>query len=278
MLKMSHLGGYSMNNESGDISLGEAAGNYLSGLKTEERGINQQEVNRLVRWFGSDRIFANIAAYEVEQYAEQISPLSTDYLKKVQAVKGFLNRARKSGWTKTNLSVSIKIKKTKNGTNNKSRQRETTRTTLTPEGYAELKSEINELKQRRLKVIEDIRRAAEDKDFRENAPLQAAREERGHIEGRLMDLEETLKGAEIVEESRQDKQKISVGSKIVLCELDSGEEWCYVLVSPREVDPTAGKISHASPVGRSVLGHYEGEKVVVQTPAGKMNCLIKQVG
>ena len=103
-----------MTNEPGDISLGEAATKYLSGLPAGERAGAQQEINRLVRWFGGERRFAGVAAFEVEQYAGQLSPLSPDYLKKVNTVKAFLARSKKEGWTPINLGVSIKVKKGKN--------------------------------------------------------------------------------------------------------------------------------------------------------------------
>ena len=107
--------------------------------------------------------------------------------------------------------------------------------------------------------------------------MQAAREERGHIEGRIIELEETLKTAEVIDENRVKKQTVALGDSVVLCEVDSGEEWCYVLVSPREVAPAEGKISDVSPIGKAVMGRSEGEVVEVSAPAGKMRCLIKQV-
>lgn len=267
-----------MSSESDSISLSEAASKYLAGLSAKDRGSVQAEINRFVRWFGGERRFADLTAYEIEDYAGQLSPLATDYLKKVETVKAFLARAKKAGWSSVNLATNIKVKKGKNAAPAKTGRKLAHKLSLTPQGYQELKAELDELKKRRLKVIDEMKRAAEDKDFRENAPLQAAREERGHIEGRIIELEETLKAADVIEESREEKQKVSVGDRFVLREVASGEEWRYILVSSREVDVAEGKISDVSPVGQAVVGRREGEVVEVLTPTGVVRCLIKQVG
>ncbi|UCH08460.1 MAG: hypothetical protein JSV55_05675, partial [Deltaproteobacteria bacterium] len=69
--------------------------------------------------------------------------------------------------------------------------------------YEELKAEIDGLKKRSRELVAEIQRAAADKDFRENAPLDAAKEERGHVEGRIKELQEILKTATIIEEKRK---------------------------------------------------------------------------
>ena len=127
-----------MDSETGNISLGEAAGRYLVGLKADERGNAQQEINRLVHWFGGERRFADLTAYEIENYAGQLSPLATNYLKKVETVKAFLSRAKKEGWSGINLAASIKVKKGKNAARTPTRRRSAPKTTLSPQGYAEL--------------------------------------------------------------------------------------------------------------------------------------------
>ncbi|OGO15917.1 MAG: hypothetical protein A2Z02_06370 [Chloroflexi bacterium RBG_16_48_7] len=148
---------------------------------------------------------------------------------------------------------------------------------LTRQKYQELEVEIADLKNQRLNLIEEIRRAAADKDFRENAPLAAAREQRGHVEGRIKELEETLKLASIIDESRKSIQKTGVGDRIFLSDLTSGEELCYMIVDPREADPAKGKISTASPLGRALMGRGDGETVEITAPAGKLHYQIKRL-
>jgi transcription elongation factor GreA len=122
-----------------------------------------------------------------------------------------------------------------------------------------------------------MRRAAADKDFRENAPLDAAREQKGHIDGRIRELEETLKLAAIIDGTRETSLKVIVGDKVTLKDEACGETVCYTIVSTRETDPTNGKISHHSPIGKAVLGKAQGEKVEIVAPLGRIKFLIISV-
>jgi len=122
-----------------------------------------------------------------------------------------------------------------------------------------------------------MRRAAADKDFRENAPLDAAREERGQLEGRIRELEETLKLATIIDEKQEVALRASIGDSILLRNVATGEEVCYMIVSPREADPTKDRISSASPIGKAALGRSRGEIIEVVAPAGKLRYQIKQI-
>ena len=126
-------------------------------------------------------------------------------------------------------------------------------------------------------MIDDMRRAAADKDFRENAPLDAAKEQRGHLEGRIMELEEILRSAEIIEEQSGVSQGVSLSDSVVLQDLTSGEEVRYTLVSPEEVDPSRGRISVASPIGKAITGKGVGDIVEVTAPAGRLRYQIKQI-
>ena len=133
------------------------------------------------------------------------------------------------------------------------------------------------LKSKRSQAIDEIRRAAADKDFRENAPLEAAREQRGHLERRIRELEETVKSARVIDGEQRVTLKASIGDRVVLRDLASGEELRYMIVSPREVDPTRGKVSSASPIGKAIIGRGEGEVVEVMAPAGRLRYQIEQV-
>ena len=92
-----------------------------------------------------------------------------------------------------------------------------------------------------------------------------------------MELEETLKSAVVIDEKQETAFKIGIGDSVTLCDLDSGEELCYTLVSPREVDPTRGMISNISPIGKALVGKGQGEVVEVVAPVGKLHYQIKQV-
>lgn len=251
-------------------TLGQAVKKYLSTSSKKLGETHLQELNNFVRWFGTDKLVSsnNLRENDVADYGESLAPTGTDYLGRVDAVKGFLTYARKEGWLSENLAAKIKTKKTKN-IKLTAKQREVKRVTMTRDGYNGMRKELEELTVQRLKVIEDIRRAAADKDLKENAPYHAAREQKSHLDGRILEIEETLKLADIIEEKPLESLKANVGNTVKLKELSSGEIVEYELVSPREVDPFEYKISGSSPVGKAVIGHGEGETIEVTVPSGK---------
>ncbi|MFC1967412.1 GreA/GreB family elongation factor [Chloroflexota bacterium] len=258
-------------------SVDGAAGLYFAQLAPDEKEKCQQEVRRFTRWFGGDRALAKIIAPEVANYAERLSLSDTDYAKKLELTKAFLAYAKKAGWCKTNLSVHLKPKKTKAGKASTNRQPARETIELTRQGYAEMETELALLKERRIVVLEEMRRAAADKDFRENAPLAAAREERGHIEGRIQELEEIFKSAVVVGVNAGATLKAKIGCKVLLCDLATGEEMHYKIVHTKEVDALHGKISTASPIGKAVINRGEGDEITVTVPAGKLRYQIKSI-
>jgi transcription elongation factor GreA len=184
---------------------------------------------------------------------------------------------KKQGWSQTNLATYLKPKKAKARLPLSARRNVPAPDSMTEQGYAEMKAELEELKVRRSKAIEEIRRAAADKDFRENAPLDAAREEKSYLEGRIRELETALKSATIIGEKEKAAPKVSVGDSIVLRDQASGEELRYTIVSPREVDPTKGRISSNSPIGKAVIGQTQGEIVEIAAPVGKLRYQLVQI-
>jgi transcription elongation factor GreA len=260
-----------------NISLSEAASQFVAKLSPEEKETSQPEIYKFVRWFGWERPFAGLTAPEIANYAERLSLSDTDYTRKLGLIRAFLSHAKKAGWSKTNLSPHLKAKKVKTGLPSSNKQSMPENVKLTQQGYAGLETELANLKRKRPQLIEDMRKAAADKDFRENAPLAAAREQRGHLEGRIRDLEETLKAAVIIQGEPESSLKMNVGDRLVLHDLASGEETLYVLVNPREVDPTQNRISSASPLGKALIGRGEGEIVEVTVPAGKLRYQIKRI-
>ena len=266
-----------MNSDSQNLTLGEAATRFLANLSPKERETSQQAVYKFVRWYGWERPFAGLTAPEVANYAERLSSSDTDYAKRLELVRAFLIHAKKEGWSKSNLAAHLKTKAGKARLRPLARHGLPETISLTQQGYAELEAELAALKPKRSQVIDEMRRAAADKDFRENAPLEAAREQRSHLEGRIMELEETLKAATVLAGGQKSTLKTGIGDSIVLCDLASGEEIRYIIVHPREVDPIQGKISSASPIGKALIGRREGEVIEVMVPAGKLRYQIKRV-
>lgn len=260
------------------LSLGEAAARFLVSLSPETREISQQAVYKFARWCGWERPFAELTAPDIASYVERLSLSDTDYMKKLELIRAFLVYTKKQGWSKSNLALHLKTKKGKSSIRTLSGRGATKTVHLTRQGYAKLEAELTALKEKRPQIIDEIRKAAADKDFRENAPLDAAREQRGYLEGRIIELEETLKLATVIEEKQESTSRVNVGDSVILQDLASGEELRYILVSPSEVDPSQGKISSVSPIGIAVIGRGEGEVVDVVAPVGKLRYQVKQIG
>jgi len=266
-----------MSSGSQNPTLGEAASSFLASLSAEEGGRSQQAVYGFVRWYGWGRSFTELTAQEVANYAERLSLTQTSYSQNLEIIRAFLAYAKKQGWSKTNLATHLKPKKVKAKLPSQARRGSPAATSLTQQGYAKLEAELADLKNKRHQLIDEIRKAAADKDFRENAPLDAAREQRGHIEGRIMELEEALKSATIIDKTQKPSLKVSVGNSIILSDVASGEELRYTIVGPREVDPTKGRISSNSPTGKALLGRFQGEIVEITAPLGRLKYEIKQI-
>jgi transcription elongation factor GreA len=259
-------------------SLGEAVTLYLGKLTPKVRENSQPEVYRFARWYGWESSFEKLAGPAVASYAEQLDVSDLDYEKKFGVLRAFLAYAKKAGWSQSNLATHLKTKKSKTGaavTAGGKNQPETV--ALTQQRYDEMKAELETLKKRSRELMAEIQRAAADKDFRENAPLHAAREERGHVDGRIKELEQTVKAASIIEEKKEPTKKSTIGDSIVICEMASGEESRYMIVDPREVNIAKGKISIASPLGKQLLGRCDGDIVEITAPVGKVRYQIKHV-
>lgn len=137
---------------------------------------------------------------------------------------------------------------------------------LTQEGLVKLNEELKVLvTEKRKDVIERIREAAAHGDLSENADYAQAREEQSFIEGRIQEIEDMIKNAEIITHSTQ-TNNVTIGSTVVV-KVD-GAEKTYSIVGSNEANPGAGKISNESTVGKALLGKKVGDKVSVSTPAG----------
>jgi transcription elongation factor GreA len=138
---------------------------------------------------------------------------------------------------------------------------------LTEEGLKKLHEELKVLKEeRRKEVIERIQEAVSHGDLSENADYAQAKEEQAFIEGRIMEIEEMVKHAQIIAPS-QNHNIVSIGSTVGL--KVNTKDIKYSIVGANEANPAAGKISNESLVGRALLGAKKGDKVPVETPAGK---------
>ncbi|MCX6009474.1 MAG: transcription elongation factor GreA [Chloroflexi bacterium] len=260
-----------------NYSLGQIATQFLLTLPSEERLRAQQEVYKFVRWYGEKRPLVGLTIPEVANYAEQITSSTTEVVKKLGIIKTFLAYAHKQGLTRTNLAVYLKSKKTPPKSASLLKRRSHRKVLLTSQGYADLKAELTTLKNARPRIAEELQKAASDKDFRENAPLEAAREYQGQVEARIRKLESALKMATLVDEQQTRGREITFGDTVVLRDLASGEQASYTLVDASEANPIEGKISVASPMGQALLGQTKGQNVEVKAPAGILHYRIEDI-
>ena len=114
----------------------------------------------------------------------------------------------------------------------------------------------------------EIQRAREWGDLRENAEYKAAKERQSYLQARLGQLHRRLAALGMVNLDKIPRDKVGLGSTVSLRQSDTGEEITYEIVTPEEADPTIGRISPSSPIGKSLLGHEEGDEVKVTVPSG----------
>ena len=149
---------------------------------------------------------------------------------------------------------------------------------LTKEGYKELEERLDYLKRvARVEVANKIEVARSFGDISENSEYDAAREEEALVAQEILDIEETLRNAKIINKLKIDTSTISVGNTVVVDDLEFNEELTFKIMGSFEADPTKGLISNESPLGRALLGAKKGDTVEVVTPAGKARYKIKAI-
>ena len=142
---------------------------------------------------------------------------------------------------------------------------------LTYAGLKKLEDELHDLKVvKRKEVAGTIKEAREQGDLSENAEYDAAKDEQRDIEARIEEIEKILKNAEVVVEDEVDMDKVSVGCKIRVIDMEYDEEMELQIVGSTEANSLQGKISNESPVGKALIGARKNDIVNVEMPAGVM--------
>jgi transcription elongation factor GreA len=262
-----------------EITLQDAAHQYLASLKPAIRLEAQPEILKFVRWTGPERDLGIMRGHDVAQYAENLPPTVADAAKRADVVRAFLKWAKEKGFSRENLGTHLRVRKGAKSNAN-AQTVEDPPVYLTKEGHNDLLTELDELKARRPQIQADLARAMADKDFRENAPLDSARNEQGHLEARIKDLEQTLRKAVVLEGNASEPmthEVARIGDHVTIRDLRSGGEKTYTLVNTDEVRSGQGKISIASPVGKAVYQHRAGEEVDVEAPAGSFRVRIEAI-
>ena len=140
---------------------------------------------------------------------------------------------------------------------------------MTMEGFSRLDAELKRLKTiERPEIIKQIAAARGHGDLSENAEYHAAREKQGFIEGRLAELEDKLRRAEVIDTSVLTGRDVKFGAKVRLADEDTDEKITYQIVGEDEADIKSGKLSITAPLARALIGKRAGDSVEVVTPAG----------
>ncbi len=149
---------------------------------------------------------------------------------------------------------------------------------LTYEGLRKYEDELQDLKVvKRKEVAQKIKEAREQGDLSENAEYDAAKDEQRDIEARIEELEKILKNAEVVVEDEIDIDKISVGCKVEILDVEYNEKVIYKIVGSTEANSLKGKISNESPVGSALIGAQAGDTVQVETQAGVLKYKVLEI-
>ena len=142
---------------------------------------------------------------------------------------------------------------------------------MTYDGLKKMEQELENLKTvRRKEVAEKIKEARGQGDLSENAEYDAAKEEQGEIESRIVQLENLLRNAEVIDEDVLKMDVVNLGSKVTVLDVEFDEEMEYTIVGSTEADPMNGRISNESPLGVALLGQKVGATVMADTPDGEV--------
>lgn len=143
---------------------------------------------------------------------------------------------------------------------------------LTAEGYKKLKDELDHMRSVERPAMSAAIAEARDKgDLAENAEYDAAREAQGLLEMRIAKLEDTLANARVIDESKIDKSKVQILSRVTLRNHNNGKEMTYTIVAEHEANLREGKLAIGTPIAQALLGKKKGDRVDVTVPAGTIH-------
>ena len=270
------------------LSIDQAVDQFIKYLNDGRQTMTgQQELLRFRDRMGKDKPMSVLHAVEVGEYARWATENVEDTASRLDPVKRFLTYAHRKRWTEISLSRyaaaprrnrrrSRKSEPDANGGVSSDGSIPTAR--LSQERHLELQAELRRLRDDLPQIREAVRLARSDGDVRENAPLDAAREQQSMVEGRIRQLEADLARVEIVDAASADTEKVSIGARVTLHDLTASQQRIFTLVDVREADVAAGKISTVSPIGQALMGHSPGEVVTINTPRGAMEYRIESIG
>ncbi|MCL5959312.1 MAG: transcription elongation factor GreA [Chloroflexi bacterium] len=265
------------------LTITDAIAEYVAGLPVDQRAGQQQELGRFARWFGPNLGVDQITGITLETYQEQLVRSGADLARHLEPLKSFVNYAQKKGYIADSIAKLIKLKRVaskreKNGSSSRHEKKDVEEVQLTKEGFQQAKAELDHLiNDVRPQVAEELLEARMDRDIRENAPYDAAKQHQAHVESRIRYLERVLANATIIDGNNHPSGRVSIGSTVVLHDLAYDETLTYTLVGSSEADPRAGKISIVSPVGKALIDRAPGDIIEVAAPAGLIQYRVDKI-
>ena len=268
----------SLGDNNSEPFLSQAISSYLSTVPVADREATGRELTRFARWIGPDVPISGIAAHIVSRYQEQFPESSVDVNGRLEPVKLFLTNLKTQKLTQVNLGAHIRLQRQSARRARMSRgQSATEEIRITEQGVALLTAELEQLENvARPRATEDLSVAYGDRDFRENAPYDAAKQKLAEVQGRIDEIRHTLSSASVYAGGTS-TERIDLGMRVTLHSLQDDDKVIYTIVGAGEVSAREGKISTQSPIGRALLDRHAGETVEVQTPAGVETFRIEQI-
>lgn len=149
---------------------------------------------------------------------------------------------------------------------------------LTPAGLQRIEEELHRLQTvRRQEVADQIRQAKDLGDVAENPEYETAKTEQAFLEGRIAELKGVLRTAMVLDDSEVRTDEVGIGSVVKVKDLETDEEWEFMMVGSFEANPDQDRISNESPIGEALFGHKVGDVVTIRVPAGNVQYEIMSI-
>jgi transcription elongation factor GreA len=259
------------------VTVGEAVRNFIAALKPAERPTMAPELQRFSRWYGPERPLRELDPIQLDRYQDHMAASGVDPTTRLEPLRQFLSDARSKRLLDVALASHVRVRrKTAAERTNLGNPVAAQTIEVTQAGHDALQAELKRLEtEERPRVTADLESAYADKDFRENAPYDAAKQHLAELTRRISEIKETLGAATIVGVATG--ERAGLGTMVVVRDLNEDEQLTYTLVGPGEVDRRGGKISVNSPVGRALVDHRVGDTVEVEAPDGVTRYRIERI-
>ena len=265
----------------------EIVNKYINVLTSKQKTVTtrlektlfdtRQELANFVQWTGIIDDIELINVDLIRDYLGSVTNYQPESRVLALILKKFLKYCFEEKFLKYDFSSIVKIK-TKNVITNKINSDISNLKILSEGKIKKIEIQINRRKQERIKVIQEIKEARLDKDFRENAPLEYAQQKLSQIESQISEQEFILRNSISRKEQKITKSEIiGLGSKVYLTFGEGKQNKPFELVDSEESDPVSGKISIDSPIGKALIGHKLNDKVIVKIPKGETEFIINQI-